>query len=201
MIIGCDIDYTITDYDDEIVVLAKNYIENKGLNRRFVNPDGRIDLNYYGMSNGEWWDFYDTFGPELLSNARPKKDCKKYIDLLRKNGDKIIFLSARGESHMPNTNPYVLTYNWLKKQGIGYDKLICRDSNKLESAIANNFDLFIDDSIAVCQRLSSANIPTILFTTEINKDIKDLPNNCARANSWDEVYKIVSNLKANVNEK
>ena len=153
------------------------------------------------MSDGEWWDFYDTFGPELISQAKLKIECKKYVDLLRKSGDKIIFISARGESHMPSHNPYVITHNWLKKQEIKYDKLICRDSNKVDAAINNKVELFIDDSFSVCQRLSNVNIPTILFTASTNENIKDLPHNCTRANSWKEVYQIISNYKENIIEK
>ena len=200
MIIGCDIDHTITDTEELETKLVKRYLNSIGFKGEIVDPDNFFVLARYGFSENDCWNFYDTFGAEMLSNAPIKEGCDKVIHALRECGDKIIFISARGLTHMLDYNPYVLTHKWMKSRGIEYDKMICRYHQKADLAAKNNVDLFIDDSITVCRELSSKNIPTILITAPHNKKETDLPNNCTRADNWEQIYSIILKIKEAENE-
>ncbi|MBQ7453344.1 MAG: hypothetical protein IJS68_03675 [Clostridia bacterium] len=195
MIIGCDIDHTITDYEELETEYVLRYLKEIGFYGKIVKPNEFFVLARFGFSDHDCWNFYDSFGAEIALNSPIKKDCDKIIHSLRESGDKFIFITARGETHLISHNPYVLTHKWMKKSGIEYDKLICRDHSKVDIAIKNNVDLFIDDSINVCKRLSERGVPTILVSATHNKEEKELPKGCTRAENWQEVQKIILKLK------
>ncbi|MBO4569857.1 MAG: hypothetical protein J5689_01400 [Clostridia bacterium] len=195
MIIGCDIDHTITDSEELENKYVQEFLKSINFSGQIVKPDEFFILARYGFKDSVCWEFYDTFGPALLSNTPIKQDCDKVIHSLREKGDKFIFISARGETHMLNHNPYVITHKWMKQRGIEYDKLICRDHKKIEPALKNEVDLFIDDSIDVCSDFSKIGIPTILVTASHNKSITNLPSGCNRADNWNQVAALIEKIR------
>lgn len=62
--------------------------------------------------------------------AKPNLKARDIINKLKKNGNKIIFFTARGWQE------YAMTENWLKENKFEYDMLICGKVH---------YDIYIDD--------------------------------------------------------
>jgi uncharacterized HAD superfamily protein len=115
-------------------------------------------------------------------------------------------------------NPMVLiTKEWLKKNGIKYDKLIIEEGNDFSSdpriVFRNRFDLarkkkirfFVEDDLEKALKLSFIcdvvflishpyNLPGADLSEEQNKMRKELPSNIIRVKNWDEIYQCVRRL-------
>ena len=81
----------------------------------------------------------------------------------------------------------------MKDNNINYDKLICSfDKDKV--CKNENIDLFIDDSIENCNKVSKLGIETLLFTSKSNMSSE---TNLNRVYSWEDIYNFVSNYDKN----
>lgn len=78
------------------------------------------------------------------------------------------------------------TEEWLKKNGIAYDKLILDAQDKAKVCKEYEIDLFIDDSIKHCKKIESVGIKTFLYTSMMNEavEVKEL----TRVYSWIQIY-------------
>ena len=187
MIIGIDIDDTIAQTTEQIDIFAKEYTENK-LNREFkINNKSVYDSMWakyvYGWTIDEDKKFWDLYYEKVVGNVKPKKDSSEVIDKLYKNNE-IIIISARWETKSNIVNK--TTIEWLKKYDIKYHKLYLGHEDKRDIVKENNIDLFIDDSIKICDEIQSLGIQTFLMTSRQNKDID--VKKVIRVNNWKEVY-------------
>lgn len=88
------------------------------------------------------------------------------------------------------TDEYKITIEELKNNNIHYDKLIC-DFDKAKVCKNEKINLFIDDSIANCNKVNELGIETILFSSKGNlTDKTDL----YRVNSWKDIYERIKNI-------
>jgi len=186
MRIGIDIDDTIADTNELLLVYADKY------DKLYKEGHGVIDKNCYKF-NGmyDWteedrWHFFETYMVEVLENIEVKKDVKEIISKLRKDGHEIVFITTRDGDYIKDS--YTLTKTWLDKKGIEYDKIIAGDKRKSDYAEALGFDLFIDDSVKNCVKVSEKGVESLLFDTIYNRDCMDFK----RVNNWLEIYEYIS---------
>lgn len=74
----------------------------------------------------------------------------------------------------------LLSYNYLQKNGICFDKLYISGGTKKEFCEKENIDVFIDDSIRNCLCVKELGIDVLCFDPLHDCDIYHV-------NNWDEV--------------
>ena len=190
MIIGIDIDDTISDLSEIFLKYATMYNKEKEINFEIDKTQWELD-KAYGWNDNNFFEFSKKYLKKLLNEAKPKKNCVNIIDKLREEGHKIIIITARNNEEL--SDPYAITEEWLKLNNIKYDKLIVNSSKKEEDCINNKVDVFIDDRLENCESVhKKLNIPVLLFNSVYNTN--DNNSLIERVFSWDEVYSKIKNM-------
>ena len=188
MRIGIDIDDTICDtWEYLIPYLSKYFNIDENILRKAQVP-------YYEACNctyQEYCEFARKNYDILTPNFKLKKGVKEIIDKLKNEGNEIFFITARSINGFKD--PYKISYDYLKKHDIYFDKLIVNAKEKVEKSIEEKIDLFIDDSIINCNLLSKSGVKVLLFDTSYNKNC----TNFKRIFNWDDVYEEVKRVKNN----
>ena len=184
MIIGIDIDDTITDLSDIFLKYATLYNKENEIDFKIDKTQWDID-KAFGWNNDDFMKFSKKYLEILLNEAKPKKGCVDVINKLREDGNKIIIITARNNEEL--INPYEFTKNWLELNNIGFDKLIVNSNKKEEDCINNKIDVFIDDRPENCENVyKKLHIPVFLFDSVYNTNDKN--SLIERVFSWEEVY-------------
>jgi len=187
MRIGIDIDDTIANTNELIIKYALKY--------DLLYKDGRgfKDKNCYKFHELFYWDedekekFFARYMQEILSRVPVKENVREIIKKLRQEGHEIIFITTR--DYLDNC--YDITVNWLNKNEIEFDMVIAGDKRKSDYAESLKFDLFIDDNIKNCTKVSGKNIDVLLFDTIYNRDCNDFK----RVYNWLEIYDYINKKK------
>lgn len=193
MIIGVDIDDTLTDIRDELAEEALKYAKslNKEIDEKKVvwdkNNNGSSFKERYNLDYDELLYFFRNIQENITKKAKPREDVVDVIKKLRKDGHKIYIITAR-DSEFHN-DPYELSKTWLDKNNIEYDKLIVNARDKVKICKEQNVNIFIDDKLSNCIEISNENIITIRITnyTEQHKNIVNKKN-------WKEIYEYIKQL-------
>lgn len=193
MIIGVDIDDTLTDIRDEVGAAALKYAQslNKDIDETKVvwdkNNNGSSFKERYNFNYDELLYFFGNIQENITKKAKPREDVVDVIKKLREDGHKIYIITAR-DSEFHN-NPYELSKTWLNKNNIEYDKLIVDARDKVKICREQNVEIFIDDKLSNCMQISNENIVTIRITnyTEQHQNIVNKKN-------WKEIYEYIKQL-------
>lgn len=194
MIIGIDIDNTITDIEDELNNAAYEYAIKLGKSIKEhlqdfedIKNNGDVYKERFQFSYDELKYFLKNIQEKITNRAEPRSNAVKIINRLREDGHKIIIITARDSEF--HDEPYLLSKNWLDKNNIEYDKLIVNAREKGTVCKNENVDLFIDDQLNNCLDVLTKGIKVIRISDEIskNKDIIDLKN-------WNEIYDYIGIL-------
>lgn len=194
MRIGIDIDNTITQVQEKLNNAAYEYAIKLGKNiKNAENPFEDIKNNgdtykkKFQFSYEELRYFLKNIQEEITNKAEPRTNSVKTINRLRKEGHKIIIITARDSEF--HDDPYILSKNWLDKNNIEYDKLIVNAREKGTVCKNENIDLFIDDQLNNCLDVLKQGIKVIRISNEncTNKDIVDL-------NDWTKIYEYIGEL-------
>lgn len=184
MRIGIDIDDTITDTWSYMVPIYSQVfnipVEELSNSLPYYNSVKKLNLTVE-----EYFKIMQPYYRENTLNIPIKKDAQEVINILKKEGHKIIFITARGKMYH---EPKLITKTYLEKNDIKYDKLIINANDKATICKKENIDLFIDDSYKHCQSVSSIGIKVLMFGTNYNKNIKEF----TRITSWYEVYNYIN---------
>lgn len=189
MIIGIDIDDTITDTYEVMM----NYAQEYTINVLKKEPLLKQDFNCYNhlytqylldWNNGEDLNFLNQHYEQILKEVKPRTLALKYLNKLHDEGNKIVLITARWSAS--NFDVEKTTKEWLEKNNIPYDKLIINAENKVIAAKQEKIDIFIDDSILNCQMVSEAGIKTYLMDSRINKKMEN--EKIERIYSWPHLY-------------
>ena len=196
MNIGIDIDNVISNFDEELYKEYKMH-DKKLRNSGVVNQNADyIRKGMFDWTDAEEKNFYINNIERIAKNLKLISNASKYINKLRKEGNKIFIISGRNNGEY--ADPYNMTKEWLNKNNVVYDKLFLTNAyehhEKAEICLANNVEIMIDDSASVCAECSNVNIKVLLFDTKYNRKEK----NFKRVNSWKEVYEYVRGNKINV---
>ena len=184
MIIGIDIDDTITDLSDIFLKYATLYNKENEIDFKIDKTQWDID-KAFGWNNDDFMKFSKKYLEILLNEAKPKKGCVDVINKLREDGNKIVIITARNSEEL--IDPYDFTKNWLELNNIGFDKLVVNSNKKEEDCINNKIDVFIDDRLENCEKVyEKLHIPVFLFDSVYNTNDKN--SLIERVFSWEEVY-------------
>lgn len=186
MKIGIDIDDTMTDTFDYLMPYIAEFFE--------------VDINYLKDNNISYsnlpekmkkrgLEFGKKYYDKVIPNTPFKPKVAEYIDKIKTLGHEIIVITARDKTLY--TDEYKTTIEELNKNKINYDKLIC-DFDKAKICKNEKIDLFIDDSIVNCEKVSNLGIETILFNSKSNIKNK---TTLYRVDTWKEIYEKIDTLK------
>lgn len=194
MNIGIDIDNTITEIQEELDNAAYEYAIKLGKNIKNsenyledIKNNGETYKNKFQFSYEELKYFLKNIQEEITNRAKPRFNAVETINRLRREGHKIIIITARDSEF--HDDPYILSKKWLDKNNIEYDKLIVNAREKGTVCKNENIDLFIDDQLNNCLDVSKEGIKVIRISNEnyMNKDIVDLDN-------WTKIYEYIGKL-------
>lgn len=184
MNIGIDIDDTITcTYETILPMIAVKYGMN--LEKLFSTKPN------YAMLRGtlpDYQDFVCSNYPVMAKIVPLKEGVIEVLNKLRSQGHKIILISARNQRDY--SNPYDLSYSYLKRMGVPFDKLVVGSKDKAKECILENIDLFIDDNTKNCKAVLKRGIPTLQFDAIFTDNNSKL----TRVYSWNEVYNKVQEM-------
>ena len=196
MNIGIDIDDTLTDIRDKLNLAAEKYAnelgkENKNEEDKYVEDsnNGNIYQIKYGFTYEELKYFLSVIQEEITKKEEPRKNCVEIIRKLHNEGHKIYIITARDSEF--HEDPYKLSKDWLDKNNIYYDELIVNARNKLEVCQRENIDLFIDDQLANCTKVSEAGIKVIRITEYNDIQHGDIINK----KNWNEIYDYIKEME------
>ncbi len=190
MIIGIDIDDTLTDIRDELKKAAIDYAKKLGKN--ITNQDkyvenknnGNTYQEIYGFTYEELKYFLKVIQEEITKNAQPREGVINAIKKLRQKGNKIYIITARDKEF--HDDPYMLSKNWLDKNNIEYDKIIVNARDKAKICKEEEVDIFIDDQLANCIKVSNEGIKVIRIT-----EYKENHGNIVNKSNWEDIYKYI----------
>ena len=199
MIIGIDIDDTISDSTTQHDYYAKEFTE-KVLKREFkIYETSSLDPMWakfvYDWSDEENKEFWNLYYEKDMMSVVPKPNAVEIINELYKDNE-IIIISARWDRESGIIQR--ITEEWLKKYNIKYHKLYMGHIDKRQIVADNKIDLFIDDALKTCTEVQSLGVKSLLMTTRLNKDI-DI-GNITRVNNWDEINEIIKSYNKAIND-
>lgn len=173
MRIGIDIDDTITNSKEYITEIKRNVFPER--NPHELLPDA------------VFVKFMEKFDDSLHKNVTLKSNVHEVFNWMKEKGHKIIFITARGYY---SKNAYNNTIEYLAKNDIPYDKLICEAYDKGLVAKENNIDLFIDDKLTNCQSVKEQGIDVIKF-----RRVDEENNGFFTVDNWLDIKKYIEEVK------
>jgi len=120
--------------------------------------------------------------------AEPFPEAKRAIQLLKKTGHKIIFITSRPKQNQP------LTFRWLRNHGIPFDALevIGHSEDKGFYGRRHNLDMFVDDCLPHLESMYSYKKNwrkgLLLLDKPWNSDYID-SNRFRRVKNWNEILR------------
>ena len=194
MIIGIDIDDTITDTYEVMMSYAAEYTAEVLKKEPILNEKTNCD-NHFNMrdlndwKDGEDYKFLQKYYEKIVKETKPKTLALEILNKLHDEGNKIILITARWESE--NFDVRKATETWIKENKIPCDKLIINAENKLIAAKSENVDIFIDDSYKNCSMVQESGIKTYIMDTRVNRGLQN--KNIKRVYSWPHFYYLMKN--------
>ena len=185
MVIGIDMDDTICSTNERIIIEADKYDKEVLGGRGIKNIDAYEFTEMMGWPSEMKGQFFADKLEYIMDNAEIKENAKEVINKLHDEGNKIVFISFRKGKYIKD--PYLLTKNWLDRNGVHYDKIYVDTGSKVDECISENVNLFIDDKESHCEDVASAGIDVLLFTNAYNHDEKRF----RRVDNWNQVYDYV----------
>ncbi len=183
MRIGIDIDDVITNTSKVIEeYVAKD--ENSAILQEHIKEIMR------GIpSIPEIVDFGNKTYIKVFQEVTPKENACKVLKDLIDRGNEIYLITGRGYKVDNISEIIKITKKFLKDNDIQYTKIIFNAFNKAKTCLDNKIDLMIDDSVDHCEEVSKIGIKSILFTTNVNKDVN---TKITRVNNWLELEEMVN---------
>ena len=142
----------------------------------------------YEWPGDECSKFWREIADTMLAKAKPKASAVNVVNNLKKYGHKIIIISAR--TNQWHKDPYKLTFDWLTKNNIPFDKIIVGHLDKTDSCVKEKIDIFIDDTPETLVKLQNVNIDTILMSTYHNKN--QTVYSGKSLSSWKQIEKYIN---------
>jgi len=167
-----DIDDTICDTDGYSEYYINKFIKEhklpfKQIKKATRYADGKFD---WSEEEAELW--YKQYGDNMALDFPCKKDAVKILNGLYDLGHEIILCTARSTDW--HVDPEGVTKDWLRKNGINYNKIYFARVDKEKVCECENADFFIDDDIGITANvklhLKNKIKDVYLMTSLYNKD-------------------------------
>ena len=181
MRIGLDIDDTICNtFDLVLPYICEHFnLDYEEYKKKRISYK---DFNFEGFQEYAFKNYKN-----IIPNSPLKKCVIKYIKKLRRRGHQIIFITGRDTTEFED--PYTLTYNYLIKNKVPFDKLLVNQLDKGAACKKENIDIYFDDEPRNYKSVESSGIDVYLLTKYANELLEDYK----RVNSIKEIYKIIKN--------
>lgn len=203
MIIGIDIDDTLTNTSELLLAYAQKYDYevlkgNGSINKEKVYSiiNGEKVKDGMGWTTEENNDFKDMYHATVLENAPIKPFAKEIINKLIEEGNEIIFITARNNKSDRISDSYSISKRLLDKNEIKYNKIITECEDKLLECKKNHVDIFIDDKIETCLELEQGGVHSFLMNTPFNNSLDG--KNLVRVFSYIDLYYKIKKLNNNI---
>jgi uncharacterized HAD superfamily protein len=194
MKIGIDIDGVILDYERVLKTYGDLYDFIELKKNGVINRNEQYLRNRYDWTEEERMNFVNSSFLKLSKQAPLIPGAKDVINMLKKEGNEFIIISARGGmiEEMQET-----AMEKFKEANLSFDKYYWKQVDKLEAAKKENIDIMIDDSYEVCKKLSENGIKVIYFR---DKEMKKLEQNSylKEVSNWGEIYRYINCLFKNL---
>ena len=191
MKIGIDIDGVILDYERILKTYGDLYDFIELKKDGIVNRNEHYLRNRYNWTEEERMDFVNRYFLELSKITPLVPGAKTIINMLKKEGNELIIISARGGMIEEMKD---VALEKFEEENLTFNKYYWKQEDKLEVAKRENIEVMIDDSYDVCKKLSSNGIRTIYFR---DKEMKLLEQNeyLKEVSNWGEIYRYIKNLE------
>ena len=157
-----------------------------------VNAKKIMEVYDYDWTDEERMNFINKYFLKLSKETPLIPGAKDVIDMLQKEGNELIIISARGGMIEEMKDVAIEKFN---EEGISFNKYYWKQDDKLEVAKNENIDVMIDDSYDVCKKSSSNGIKTIYFR---DKEMKVLEQNenLKEVSNWGEIYRYIKEMQS-----
>ncbi len=192
MNIGLDFDDVIVDTYEPYFAYAQKYTIEKLKREPIIDDKGDFASSCYCTFMHNWTqeeedDFWRKYVIEIEKQIKVKTFAKETINQLKKDGHKIIIITAREGIEEKIVNEQ------LEKENIIVDKKIFEAYEKGKIVKENNIDIFIDDNYKHCKAVAELGIKTYIMDARFNRNIED--KEIKRVYSWPHLYYEISNNK------
>ncbi len=200
MEIGIDIDDTLVVTYEPMLRYADKFNEEKFGVKKLKDNIGNIATHHYLSAIFEWddetkFEFFRKYYADVLKECKIKEYAAEAVRKLKEAGHKIYFISAR-LTNIEGCDAKGITLDALSKYNVPFDKLVVDAEEKVRDSISLGVDIFVEDSLINCQKLSNAGIKTYLITSKINANLDS--GDIERVDNWKELYeKITSYYEKN----
>lgn len=195
MKIGVDIDGVILDYERVLRTYGDLYDFIELKKDGIINRNEHYLRDRYDWTEEERVQFVNKYFLKLSKQAQLIPGAKDVINILQKEGNELIVISARGGMVKEMQD---VAIEKLQNEGISFNKYYWKQEDKLEVAQKEHIDFMIDDSYGVCKKLSENKIKTIYFR---DKEMKKLEQNeyLIEVSNWGEIYRYIKQMEQKVN--
>ena len=183
IIIGIDLDDTITDIRDSMHNEAFKYAQKNGL--KIIDDTKYLVGEKYGFTKQQLDEFFLNYRLNIVENAKIREDAKEILTKLLNLGYKIIIITARSFKYY--SNPYEYTKNWLDLNQIPYTKIIVEGKDKKEICKQENVSIFIDDMPSNCQEVSELDNVKVFIMDNVDNYLDD--DKIKRIYNFKDLYK------------
>ena len=192
MKIGIDIDGVILDYERVLKTYGDLYDFIELKKDGIINRNEHYLRNRYDWTDEERMKFVNKYFLKLSKQTSLIPGAKDVIDMLQKEGNELIIISARGGMIEEMKDVAIEKFN---EEGISFNKYHWKQDDKLEVAKKEKIDVMIDDSYDVCKKLSSNGIKTIYFRDKEMK-ILEQNENLKEVSNWGEIYRYIKGMQS-----
>lgn len=182
-----DVDDTLTNFVEERNGLIKKYIEDKNLQYKILDINCTKSAKVANWPIEECCNFWKEIGTIAQLESPAQKDSSRVVQELKKQGHKIIIVTARPDIYF---EAFKYTKLWLEKNNIPYDTIITGKQDKKQTMIDNKIQLVIDDSLQTITYACELGINSLMFTTKENETYS-VPEKSKRVSSWNEIENIL----------
>ena len=191
MIIGIDIDDTLTYLYDVKIKTAQDYIKKNKMPYKMVKSDANFLSDMFDWPAEECDKFWLKESDKMLSKVKARDYASEVIKRLRQKGHKILIITARNKEW--HDDPYELSSTWLKKNDILFDELLVGQMDKTQVCVDEGVDIFIDDMPENLVKPYDLGIETIMVINPHN--IGQTIYSGKSASSWLEIEKIINQIE------
>ena len=191
MKIGIDIDGVILDYERVLKTYGDLYDFIELKKNGIIHRNEHYLRNRYDWTEEERMNFVNKYFLKLSKKTQLIPGAKDVINMLQKENNELIVISARGGMVEEMKDVAIHKFN---EEGLSFDKYYWNQDDKLEVAQQENIDFMIDDSYDVCKKLSENRIKTIYFR---DKEMKKLEQNeyVKEVSNWGEIYRYIKEME------
>lgn len=190
MILGIDIDDVVTE--SSLALIAHAQVHEREVCEKGDILDHLPEVMRGGIPVPSVKTYLERFMADIMAAAAVKENAVEVLNRLKKAGHQIVYITARGENLFPGSTE--VTKRLIAEQHLPCDAMVFNSVDKLKDCREQQVELMIDDSVKNCTDIAAGGIPTLLFTSSVNKD-DDTPLD--RVETWLQLESYVTQRAKN----